>query len=55
MHDFTVCGKTHVLCQGTTLVGPKTARLMRALAPEVLLPARLPRLSRPAVERAVGS
>jgi hypothetical protein len=34
-HGFAGCGKTHVLCQGTTLVGPKTARLMRALAPEV--------------------
>jgi hypothetical protein len=21
-HNFTGCGETHVLCQGTTLVGP---------------------------------
>ncbi len=29
--------RSHVLYQGPTLVGPKTARLMRALATEVLL------------------
>jgi hypothetical protein len=33
-HGFTGCGKTHVLYEVTTLVGPKTARLTRALAPE---------------------
>ena len=33
-HGFAGCGKTHVLCQGTTLVGPKTARLMRATSPQ---------------------
>jgi hypothetical protein len=32
-HGFAGCRKTHVLCQGTTLVGPKTARMMRAFSP----------------------
>ena len=39
--DFTRCGKAHrtcfkkaALCQGTTLVVPKSARKQRALAPE---------------------
>jgi hypothetical protein len=36
-HGFPTCGKSHVLCQGTTLVGPHTMPLMRALAPEFLL------------------
>jgi hypothetical protein len=31
-HAFAGCGKTHVLCQGTTLVGRKKRRLMRASA-----------------------
>jgi hypothetical protein len=36
VNDFTGCGKTHVLCQGTTSVGPYNGELLRALAPEAL-------------------
>jgi hypothetical protein len=53
-HGFKGCEKTHVLCQGTTLVGPYTMPLVRALAPEFLLSWSAQSLSAASLVRGAG-